>query len=199
MSENKELFTAEEKAEIEKDFSRLKELAKQESKTTEEVNEMLALERKIEELSEDARNQVHSLMIDKVKEIGNMPSPEQREKNMAEAADINQEAMTARMERQKKIREGISNTEAEEYVKGLVKENNAMKRELTLAKFENQALKANNAELITNIAKEAQEMKEYLSTVQNVVEVFSEKIQNVTELHKVVENSNDSESSSKTQ
>lgn len=150
-----------------------------------------SVESYLNDLSVDIQKSFNQFLLDK----HGAPGKENREKLQVEAQKSREEGIAAKLAKQKKIREGISNPEAEEYVKNLVKENNQMKRELVLAKFENQALKANNDELVSKIEKEAQEMNDYLSSVQNVFSVFSEKIKSVYELHKVVEETNDSGSS----
>ena len=180
--------------EIAQSWERLKAIHAMTDLTIELENERLELINKIEtysdEISLDVMNGTKQIMS----ELYGGLTKEEREKMRSDAADMNKKAVEDKLARQKKIREGISNTEAEEYVKNLVKENNTMKKEIILTKYENQALKANGIELHKKLANEVSELKDYFSSIQDVVQLFGEKMKNVMELHKVVENNNESES-----
>lgn len=181
----------EEIKQFEANLARLKELAGNKTKTHEEVMEFVDLEQAVENFKQPLTEKVTEILQESIKNTfaqENEPFHKMNEQLLAERnAKIEQQK-----EKMQKIKAGISNPEAEQYVKTLIKDNQAMQRQLALLNLEVKALKANNNNLVEKMRSEIESFSSFKSSMVDTLDCFSAQLLAIANVHTVVEDKNES-------
>lgn len=186
MPNNKDLTQQE--IEIEKKVTRIKELANIPNRTVAEIYELGDLELSISQFTKPYDDKVKGFLDKKAFEkFGMSKDPKELATERANVTKAHDDAVSAKLEIQRKIKDGITSPEAETYVKQLVKDNKELHKQLVLMQFENKALKANGNVLSQQLLVEIDDITSYMQNIANVADVFSSKMKNIISAHKVKE------------
>jgi hypothetical protein len=177
---------------IEQDFKRLEFLAQKQDKNIEELQEMGRLEVKFQEILKEPMEKIQEELQRAL--AGMRPSEQEKVQQQEQIEQNHAQTQQSILENKKRISEGITTPEAQEYVKALAKNNNSLKKENVLLKFENNALKDRTSNGLRNIQAEIDGFKMYLQSIQETSALFLNKLEQLVSAHQIVRTNDTSES-----